>query len=316
MLLKLLLFALTGIFTAMKVSARKRSQEAFELALHGHDLEEMKRILVNHSGTVNPSVQDNLALIKGLIGFDVELVRMLVRSPRVPLDKVNPLYETARYGCVDVMRMLLKEPRIDPAHDGLTALREAIQNGNLRMVRLLLKDGRVDPADQNSVCLVDAVQADQPGILMHLLLDGRADPRALGSRAMGLAASLGRDRMVALFLADGRASAEVASYGATTKEVKDLFRDIPDGMYDETDPRMIDRDVLEWISPLQLDILLVRARNNLPMLLKLLMFKIEQTGLDSAVYRQFLRGSTGQALLQLASLSPDALRERLSTILV
>lgn len=300
---------LSGLL-AMKADSRQRAQAMFEQALQSDDLDSIKNILANPLGRVDPSVHGNLALIKACIGCDADLVRTLVRHSRVPLDEVDPLVEAVKYGCLNVVKMLLREARIEPARNGSNVLREAIQKGHLKIVKALLEDKRVQPTDQHSICLVDAVTTGHIGILQALLLDGRADPKALGSRAMSLAASLGRDAMVSLLLVDGRASVD-AALATATGPVMQLFAGLPESMYEETNPEYIDEDMLEWTTPLQLDILIARARNNRPMLLKLFLFKIKRIGLDSVVYRKILRRCPNFELLRLSSLEPAALKDEL-----
>lgn len=48
-------------------------------------------------------------------------------------------------GQIEVVKMLLKDPRVDPADVDSCALWYAASYGHLEIVRLLLEDGRVDP---------------------------------------------------------------------------------------------------------------------------------------------------------------------------
>jgi hypothetical protein len=273
-----------------------RPQAIFEEALETDDLVTLRSVLSEHSESVEPSVQGSMALIKACINCDADLVKTLVRHPRVSLDKVDPLYEAAKFGCVTVVKELLNESKIDLARSGSIALREAVQKGHLRIVKVLLEDERVQPADQGSICLVDAVQSGRLEFLQALLLDGRADPRAQGSRAMSVAASLGRDDMVTLLLIDGRASVG-AAMAAATGTVTYLFAGLPESMFEESDPEFLDETMLEWTSPLQLDILLARARSNEPMFYKLFMFKLGRAGLKMPS-----RMRSGSERLRLSSL--------------
>lgn len=281
-----------------------KPQAIFEEALETDDLVTIRSVLVEHGESVNPSVHGDMALIRACSRCDAGLVKALVRHPKVSTDKVDPLYEATKFGCLNVVKALLKESKIDVARRGSIALREAIQKGDLGIVKVLLGEERVQPDAQYSVCLVDAVESGRIEILQALLLDGRADPKALGSRAMSLAAKLGRDDMVTLLLIDGRASVGAAMIEATGP-VTTLFGDLHETLFEETDPDFIDDAVLEWTTPLQLDILLARARNNEPMFYKLFMFKLGRAGLKMPATRRCTSEKTPLRLSSLGASMDD-----------
>ena len=52
--------------------------------------------------------------------------------------------EASEYGYVDVVELLLDDPRVNPSTDNNYAIREASVNGNIKVVKLLLKDSRVE----------------------------------------------------------------------------------------------------------------------------------------------------------------------------
>jgi len=59
----------------------------------------------------------------------------------------------AQYGHIDILKLLLKDKRVDPSGDNNWAIRFASENGKYESVKLLLKDKRVDP----SACSNDAI---------------------------------------------------------------------------------------------------------------------------------------------------------------
>ena len=58
--------------------------------------------------------------------------------------------EAAISNNVDRVKLLLADPRVDPAARNNDAIREASINGHLEVVRLLLNDPRVDPSVDNN----------------------------------------------------------------------------------------------------------------------------------------------------------------------
>jgi len=75
-----------------------------------------------------------------------------------------------------IVRLLLTDPRIDPADDQSGALHSAAEQGFLEMVKLLLKDPRINPADDDSYGLRKAFLYQHFDVVETLLLDGRSDP--------------------------------------------------------------------------------------------------------------------------------------------
>ena len=70
------------------------------------------------------------------------------RSPPRPvlITHNRPLFLACRYGWVEVARLLLSQPCINPLQGGAKVLRAASQAGQVEVVDLLLKDGRINPA--------------------------------------------------------------------------------------------------------------------------------------------------------------------------
>jgi ankyrin repeat protein len=53
-------------------------------------------------------------------------------------------------GYVEVVKLLLNEPRVDPSADDNCAIRLASKNGHFEVVKLLLNDPRGDPSAYNN----------------------------------------------------------------------------------------------------------------------------------------------------------------------
>jgi hypothetical protein len=66
--------------------------------------------------------------------------------------------------------------RGDPTYKDDLALHEAIRNDNVSVVKLLLKDGRVNPGDHNNAAIGIAIENNCAEITRMLLADMRVDP--------------------------------------------------------------------------------------------------------------------------------------------
>lgn len=73
--------------------------------------------------------------------------------------------------------MLIKNVNLEYSVDGDCTLIEACCNDYTDIVELLLKDGRSDPAYGESYALRMAVHSNAIGAVQALLKDGRVDPR-------------------------------------------------------------------------------------------------------------------------------------------
>ena len=81
-------------------------------------------------------------------------------------------------GHLEVVRVLLKDSRVDPSADNNQAIQFASENGHLEVVRELLKDSRVDPSANNNYAIQDASENGHLEVVRELLKDSRVDPSA------------------------------------------------------------------------------------------------------------------------------------------
>lgn len=95
-------------------------------------------------------------------------------------------------GCVESVRTLLADPRVDPCACRSLAFHRAVYHGHVQVVQMLLADGRADP------CLggIYAVTARRPDGLVELIER---------NEAMWIACLNGNVEVVRALLADGRA---------------------------------------------------------------------------------------------------------------
>ena len=80
-------------------------------------------------------------------------------------------------GDTDKVKLLLTNPKVNPAADNNHAIQSASVNGRTGVVRLLLNDPRVDPADDNNFAIRLASGQGHIEIVRLLLADPRVDWR-------------------------------------------------------------------------------------------------------------------------------------------
>ena len=76
-------------------------------------------------------------------------------------------------GIIDIVRLLLADPRINPAENNNEAIRGASTSGHVDVVRLLLANPRVNPTDDNNYSIHWASRHEYIGVVRLLLTDER-----------------------------------------------------------------------------------------------------------------------------------------------
>jgi Ankyrin repeats (3 copies) len=89
---------------------------------------------------------------------DIDIVRMLLADPRVDPSEASQdaIKWASNEGHMEIVRMLLADPRVDPSADDQIALRLASHNGHTEIFRTLLADTRVDPSADDQIALTAA----------------------------------------------------------------------------------------------------------------------------------------------------------------
>lgn len=88
---------------------------------------------------------------------------------------------TATFGHTNIAQLLLTDDRFLLSGDALV---EACIEGHLEMVKLILKDGRIEPSYDSSRCLVEACKFGHKDVVCVLLEDGRVDVLEDDSKAL------------------------------------------------------------------------------------------------------------------------------------
>ena len=107
----------------------------------------------------------------------LEVVRLLLSNPKVNLSDQNNnvIILASQYGNSEVVRLLLLDPRVNPSDQNNKAIILASRYGRLEVVRLLLSNPRVNPSDQNNEALISASKNGHLEVVRLLLLDPKLD---------------------------------------------------------------------------------------------------------------------------------------------
>ena len=127
-----------------------------------------------YSKILDPSF-DGTFLVKGVVGNNhVSLLKVLLLNKKINLDRCLEI--ASDDGQLEMVKILLKDPRVDPSDDNNNSIRRASKNGHLEIVKLLLQDPRVDPSDGNNYSIKAASENGHIKIVRLLLKDPRVDP--------------------------------------------------------------------------------------------------------------------------------------------
>ena len=110
------------------------------------------KLLVNHYG-INISAHDNSGLCEASrSGYD-DIVKYIISHPEFNPESCSGALISASDN-LDVVQLLLSDPRFDPSLRNNQAIIDASCRGNGETVKLLLADPRVDPSDQDNRSII------------------------------------------------------------------------------------------------------------------------------------------------------------------
>ena len=166
-------------------------------------------------------------------------------------DQIDPsvsgniaLTEATRYGRVELVKILLKDKRVNPNNhwSNKNAFLLATANGNIELVKIFLKDKRVDPNRRKppyqASAILSAAKNGYIELIKIFLKDKRINPndsKQYQGTPLSAAAENGYHELVKIFLADKRidpnygphrgTSISLAAKNGHTEVVKTLLKD-------------------------------------------------------------------------------------------
>lgn len=149
----------------------------------------------------NETVQSLFDAVKqGNVGLVEELMQIVDPAARCN----HAIVLAAEYGHIEVVRLLLGDPRVSSAENLNDATGMAALRGHTGIVKLLLANPNVNPAGSDNHAFAWATLRGHVEIVRLLLADPRVDPAAEDNRALGVAVGHGHVEVVRLLLADPR----------------------------------------------------------------------------------------------------------------
>lgn len=159
---------------------------------------------------VDPSEDQNEALIEASRRGYVEIVDMLLKDPRVNPNDMGSgsISLAAAEGRFELVKRLLEDPRIDPNGTGDEGQEAAIVYASLYgyydIVKILLNDFRVNPSIQYNQAIIDAAENGHYEVVKLLMDDNRVDPSDQGNLAIMLSSKKNHCNIVKLLRTDQR----------------------------------------------------------------------------------------------------------------
>lgn len=118
--------------------------------------------------------QDNFLTAIAFQATDV--VKEMLKYHHPAKDDDIAIRMSASRGYTEIVKLLLKDERVDPTACDNYALRWAALEGHIEVVKVLLADGRADPAAEDNWAVRVAAVNGRLGIIRLLLDDPRVDP--------------------------------------------------------------------------------------------------------------------------------------------
>ncbi|KAJ3071388.1 hypothetical protein HDU98_005418 [Podochytrium sp. JEL0797] len=152
------------------------------------------------------NIQENRAFRWSARSGYLEVVRLLLSNPDVnPADQQHyAIASTPDDEFPEVVKLLLTDERIDPTAQNHLAIRWACDHDHLSTVQLLLADPRIDPGTNNNYVALQLLNKNHPDVVLDLLTHNRIDPSVAENSLLRTAADCGHVDIVRLLLADVR----------------------------------------------------------------------------------------------------------------
>lgn len=137
------------------------------------DQKEIVELIINND-KFDPSKENNNIFIKACISGYTEIVKKLLRDPRVnPCDQNNKAIICASEQENGIFEILMDDSRIDPSCEDGIVFENVCAVGNQYMVGKLLEDSRVDPSLNDNIGLYRAMKYNNVEVVNILLKDNR-----------------------------------------------------------------------------------------------------------------------------------------------
>ena len=188
-----------------------------------HDLLNLRSLDRKHRNAINTKTLSflvsglkivNISILRTFLNrhylslLEYQIVKGMLKNPNIDL---YTNFSVFMYACkkahLEVVRLLLKDPRVDPAIWDNAPISWACESGCLEVVRLLLQHPRVDPTGNNNLAIQRASEGNYTDIILFLLKDSRIDPSVENNRLVKIASAWDNLELLRLLLQDPRIDA-------------------------------------------------------------------------------------------------------------
>jgi len=165
-------------------------------------------MLLAHRG-INPNTATT-AIEYAVAGENADALRILLADPRCDpaANRSIAVRSAAWSGSIDVLDQLLAYGQVDPTAGGNDATLVAAERGHWDVVAVLLADYRVTPGAKHDI-MCACVESRDTGLLERLLADPEINPADNNSEVLVAAFEFGTPEAMDLLLRDGRADPTV-----------------------------------------------------------------------------------------------------------
>lgn len=166
------------------------------------NLELLKLILPNPK--TNPSTRLNRPLFICVSSKWIEGLEVLLADERLDLENDNCLTYVIEENNLEIFKMLIAHPRIDPGANFNRILTTAVNLNRVEMIRLLISNPWVDPSIPNNYAFSMCAGYGHDDVVSQLLKDRRIYPASEGNEALKIAFRNNQMWIVKILLDDER----------------------------------------------------------------------------------------------------------------
>ena len=179
---------------------------SIQIRIEAEEITKLLAIIAENDGDLAKKMLNSVLFQELRNPFPNDLLKSLIKDPRVnPAFNDNQAIKFASdHGYDEIVEILLTNPKVGPHAQDNYSIRYASGNGHDKVVALLLKDPRVDPTVQNNNALKCAARNGHTEVVKLLLQDSRVDPNSAQNNPLKLAAENNQINMVMLLLSDPR----------------------------------------------------------------------------------------------------------------
>jgi len=166
-----------------------------------------KSFLMDNSLTVIPVARSiNRSFFNTISHNDIKGLKILLNNPKInPADANNyAIRYAAENGQTEIVKLLLSDDRVDPSADDNEAIRYAAKNGHTEIVKILLQDDRVNPSSRDNYAIRHAARNGHSEIVKILLKIFGVTPIAYNNEAIISSVNRGHNEVVKILLNDIR----------------------------------------------------------------------------------------------------------------